>query len=193
MESFAKSEIILLKDQDFLLAKRQVSKRVKNTLRSIPKSIDSVLQQYQSISNTYPFDMPKISSGENYQGLPYFVLDCPRYFKKSSIFSYRTIVWWGHEISCALIISGNALVASMEAILNKVPGREFYFCINSHPWEHHFESNNYTTSDTLDSQTIKKHVKRTGFVKLADKIDISEIDHINTFSKNSLARFLSCV
>ncbi|MEQ8238718.1 MAG: hypothetical protein RIA69_05870 [Cyclobacteriaceae bacterium] len=193
MESFSKSEIILLKDQDFLLTKRKVSKRVKTKLRSISESIDSVFKKHKKISEAYEFDLPKISSGENYQGLPYFVLDCPRHFKQSSIFSYRTIVWWGHEISCSLIVSGDALNASKESIFNKVPGQDFYFCVNNHPWDHHFKPTNYITTTTLDSTVIKNHIERTGFVKLADKIDISEIDNISAFSTNSLARFLSCI
>src|ERR1700722_6862028 len=39
---------------------------------------------------------PKISKGENYQGLPYVVLDYPRLFGKENTFAIRTLFWWGN-------------------------------------------------------------------------------------------------
>ena len=49
---------------------------------------------------------PKISKGENYKGLPWLVLDYPRYFNKEDIFAIRTLFWWGNFFSITLHISG---------------------------------------------------------------------------------------
>ena len=57
---------------------------------------------------------PKITRGENYQLLPYVILDYPRCFQKEQVFAIRTMFWWGKGISITLHVSGN--VARMAAL-----------------------------------------------------------------------------
>ena len=49
---------------------------------------------------------PKISRGENYKGLPYIILDYPRYFSKENTLAIRTLFWWGNFFSINLQLSG---------------------------------------------------------------------------------------
>ena len=49
---------------------------------------------------------PKISKGENYQGLPYVMLDYPRQFGREDVLAIRTFFWWGHGFSVTLHLKG---------------------------------------------------------------------------------------
>ena len=49
---------------------------------------------------------PKISRGENYNGLPYVMLDYPRCFGKEDVFAMRTMFWWGNFFSITWHLKG---------------------------------------------------------------------------------------
>jgi hypothetical protein len=51
----------------------------------------------------------KISRGENFNGYPYIVLDCPRLNDTHSEVICRTIFWWGHSWSLHFALQGSAL------------------------------------------------------------------------------------
>jgi hypothetical protein len=53
-----------------------------------------------------PFGSPKISKGENYQGLPYVMLDYPRLFGREDVLAIRTFFWWGHSFSVTVHLKG---------------------------------------------------------------------------------------
>jgi len=68
--------------------------------------LDTLLGQYCSrflmLHDQYrlPFEElyrvpPKISKGERYGGLPWLMLDFPRYFVGDNHFAIRLFVWWG--------------------------------------------------------------------------------------------------
>ncbi len=123
---------------------------------------------------------PKISRGENYKGLPYRVLDYPRLFDPNNIFAVRTLFWWGHFFSITLHVSGQykkdaekKLVASF-SLLKKAG---FSVCINSDPWEHHFEEDNYKLLSKLNKKEFEKWIFNKPFVKLANKISLRRWDH----------------
>ena len=50
----------------------------------------------------------RIFRGENYKLLPYMVLDYPRQFSKESIFTFRSMFWWGNGFSFTLHLQGHA-------------------------------------------------------------------------------------
>jgi hypothetical protein len=55
---------------------------------------------------------PKISKGENYKGLPWVMLDYPRFFNREDAFAIRTMFWWGHFFSVTLHLKGAYLPQS---------------------------------------------------------------------------------
>jgi hypothetical protein len=59
----------------------------------------------------------KISRGENYQLLPYIILDYPSYFSRNNIFAVRTMFWWGNFFSITLHLSGDHKINLLITIL----------------------------------------------------------------------------
>ena len=59
----------------------------------------------------------KISKGENYQLLPYVILDYPRYFSLTEAIAVRTMFWWGNFFSVTLQLSGAPKEAVIPALI----------------------------------------------------------------------------
>lgn len=138
----------------------------------------------------------KISKGENYKGLPYMVLDFPKCFNKTAIFTYRSMFWWGNEFSFTLHIAGSYLLPYQDAILKnleQLKEKEVYFCINNTPWEYDFCEDNYLSMDELDKKTIEERMAETGFVKLSRKLSLRDWEQTLKYGKATYQLFLNCL
>jgi hypothetical protein len=117
----------------------------------------------------------KISKGENYNGLPYLILDYPRIFNKQNIFAIRTLFWWGNFFSITLHLGGVHKERYEEKCIHALElfkQHDFYFCINSDEWEHHFDSSNYTPVKSLSIDKWEQQVKEKPFLKMAKKYSL---------------------
>ena len=132
---------------DWILTKNSVIQKTIQLLASLQTQQEILLLTYKEIlPGEIINSSPKISKGENYKGLPYLVLDYPRYFNKEAIFAIRMFFWWGNFFSGTLHLSGiykrmyeEKIIQSFETL--KTEG--FSICINEDQWEHHFEITNY--------------------------------------------------
>lgn len=102
--SLSLNEVKLLRNVDFLHQKRAALAKVAHSLSWVESELKTGIDFGK-------YDFPdgillksgKISRGENYKGLPYRVLDFPRYSEGNKVFIYRTMFWWGHYFLCLLI------------------------------------------------------------------------------------------
>ena len=168
----------LVNNADFILTKNAILQKVKQLL----EELQNLQQQYiQSHSKNLPAEIfkpsPKISRGENYKGLPYFVLDHPRYFDKENIFAVRTMFWWGNFFSITIHLSGRykkkaekKIIASRLSLIKN----DFYICIHDNEWEHHFEKDNYVPARDLNKIAFEKQIQEKSFIKLAQKISLEK-------------------
>lgn len=106
---------------------------------------------------------PKISKGENYEGLPYVMLDYPRCFGKEDVFAVRTFFWWGHYFSITLQLKGVYLQQYLPALLNNekiLRGNDVWMNVRNEEWQHHFRSNNMLLlnehTETLQDKKVLK-------------------------------------
>jgi hypothetical protein len=113
---------------------------------------------------------PKITKGENYQLLPYVILDYPRCFQKEQVFAIRTMFWWGKSVSITLHVSDNYAAAGRRALQDEELLQQFqhyYLCVNDKEWEHHFEPDNYQPVAKLNSEQVQHIATNSPFIKLA--------------------------
>src|SRR3989337_3789488 len=100
-------EAALVIRADWILTKNSIIQKTKQLLASLQTEQQHLLL---SSSSLFPEEIinssPKISKGENYKGLPYLVLDYPRYFNKEDAFAIRILFWWGNFFSGTLHLSG---------------------------------------------------------------------------------------
>ena len=192
MDHPTQEELSILKDQRFLLVKQTLSDKIVSHLAVIERMIH---RELRSLSFDFPegtfLRSGKISKGENYRLLPYFLLDYPRMFSREDAFAFRTMLWWGNEFSCTLHLAGKPLQSVHKLLSSQlIKEKDLYFCINDNPWEYHFEESNYQQLDKLSLNDIKNHIEMYGFVKISDKISLDKWDKFGDFSLITLKRFI---
>src|SRR5205085_6252317 len=86
----------LLNNSEWILTKNNVIKKAQQLLGHVQENVSDYTNANAKI---FPAEVaaisPKISKGENYLGLPWLMLDYPRYFDKENIFAIRAMFWWG--------------------------------------------------------------------------------------------------
>ncbi len=133
---------------------------------------------------------PKISKGEQYEGLPWVMLDQPRHYKTGEAFGIRTFFWWGNSFSITLQLAGKykeMYAGSIENYFSEHPAR---IPVNSHPssvispegwlagigedeWQHHFREDNYVPVEHIRTK-LADHT----FIKLTKRYPLSEWDNM---------------
>jgi hypothetical protein len=167
----------LIKRTDWILTKNNLLGKVTHLLSELQSRQVLALQGIPGISKEIVSSSPKISKGENYKGLPWLILDYPRLFAKESFFAIRTLFWWGNFFSTTLHVSGTYKDAYLQKIIGSfahLQEQNFYVCINSDEWQHHFEKDNYRGVEELSLSEFEAIAHYRSFIKLAKKISLDE-------------------
>ncbi|MGZ8524461.1 MAG: hypothetical protein ACXWV1_08525 [Chitinophagaceae bacterium] len=171
-------EMALITRADWILTKNSVIQKTKQLLANLQTDQQQLLGSYKSL---FPAEIinssPKISKGENYKGLPYLVLDYPRYFSKEDTFAIRIFFWWGNFFSVTLHLSGiykKSYEKKISGSFETLKGNEFSVCINEDQWEHHFEKDNYIRLGILNKTSFEEITRKKDFIKLSKKIPLQK-------------------
>lgn len=178
---FSTSEMELMCNSEIILTKNKIVEKVKTLLEALQNEMTEAVQANSKLFSNNLFSIhPKISKGENYLGLPYLILDYPRFFKQEGSFAIRTMFWWGNFFSTTLHVSGvcKPLFASkIGAAFETLSIEEFLIGINSDPWVHHFGSDNYKPIATLKRKEFEEECKKkASHLKIAKKLSLTEND-----------------
>ncbi len=136
---------------------------------------------------------PKITRGENYQLLPYVILDYPRCFQKDQVFAIRTMFWWGKCISITLHVSGNYAGAVRRALQDEQLLQElqsYYLCVNDTEWEHHFEPDNYQQIAMLRREQVQHIAINSQFIKLAVQFTVQQWNALPVLLEKELEKLI---
>lgn len=179
---FLPGEMELVSSPDIILTKNAILQKIKSFLEELQLKQQDVLQKY---SARFPGEVlkisPKISRGENYKGLPWLVLDNPRYFLHNNIFAIRTMFWWGNFFSITLHLSGNNKTDLLKNVHNNVSSlskNDFYIYNGTKEWEHDFDPGSYQSLASLHSDELEKVIAKNSFLKLAIKFPIDSLEAI---------------
>lgn len=137
---------------------------------------------------------PKISKGEQYKGLPWVILDYPRYFGKTDVFAFRSMFWWGHYFSCTLHLAGTVKTqfeASLLTAYEPLAAAGFQVYLPDDPWEHDFENGNYRPIGDMCLEDWKWLVGRKNFIKLAKPFALERWGEIITDIVEAYATLLN--
>ncbi|AWO02017.1 hypothetical protein DLD77_10085 [Chitinophaga alhagiae] len=163
-------------DADFLLRKNRIIEKVFLLFGEL----QTAMAAEPAIAGVQlPGGQPaKISKGEQYQGLPYVVLDYPRLFGREDIFACRSFFWWGRFFSITLHLAG----ASLDAYRARLAGMreqlgDWHVCVQEDAWEHHFEADNYRAATSLTAGEWEG-LMQGAFVKLAKKYALQDWENV---------------
>lgn len=177
-------ELDLVTNTDFILTKNNIIAKVFDLFGN--------LSEYEiKTANNFLVDEikmipPKISKGENYEGLPWVMLDYPRYFTAKDIFAIRTYFWWGNYFSVTLHLKGKFKERFKAANFKSQEKRDWFLCCNENEWQHHFRKDNYK----LLSEFSEEEIQQLSFIKLAKKIPLHRWNDAEIFLKESFETML---
>lgn len=119
----------------------------------------------------------KVSRGENFNGYPYIVLDCPRINDTRSEIKCRTIFWWGHHWSLHFAVQGKALnQLNLNAI--KDWDEEWQRYTGDNLWEQN-PSSHESIPVKIDDASVSQHMS---FFKVYRKVLLAETEQWPPFS-----------
>lgn len=170
-------EAALIMNADIILTKNRILEKVKGLLQLIQEEQEDYLSDKAALPAIVRSIPPKISKGENYNGLPYLVLDQPRLFIKEDMYAIRTMFWWGHFFSTTLLLSGKYKTQLQHRFINSYDTLKkdgYYICINADPWEHHFESGNFEKISSLSKTEWESTIGKHPFLKLSKQIPLTQ-------------------
>jgi hypothetical protein len=133
---------------------------------------------------------PKISKGENYNGLPYVVLDYPRFFEAADVFAIRSFFWWGHFFSSTFQLKGIYYDRYAENVFNRIkqqPSVKWYINRTDEEWIHDLQDKQHWTPLESGSVFIKNEKK---LLKIATALPVSEWEDALDFLKQNGVCFL---
>ncbi len=166
---FKKKEMSLMQDQEFLLSKIEIGEKIEELMGIVEQKLYPIIKGY-----SYPKEVltksGKISKGENYRGLPYYILDFPRKFGKEGVFAFRTMFWWGNFFSATLHLGGRYLKNRRETLLTNlenIRSSEVYICVHSTAWEYHYGEDNYLPAKQLKASQLQSIITTMPFVKIS--------------------------
>lgn len=194
MENLSERELEILYDTEFLQLKIAAVNKLWYLLDNTRYKLheDIKIRQYAFPEKTDVAN-GKLSRGEYYQNLPYLILDFPKLMKQDSVLALRTMFWWGHEFSTTLHLQGYALESFRSRLIDQIDfiqNEGFYICINTTPWEYHFEENNYQKADELDREYIYQLLHEKAFVKISQKLPLKHWMRLPAFTLDYFHKYM---
>ncbi|MCX8019717.1 MAG: hypothetical protein N2747_04410 [Chitinophagaceae bacterium] len=185
----------LVTDARWILTKNRILEKIKVMFGFLQ-------QQYASLPATalLPEEIlmvsAKISRGENYLGLPWMVLDYPRYFTAEHIFAVRTLFWWGRYFSITLQLHGKHRDGFLPHILagfSVLKQTGFFLCTGRDPWNHNYLDGNYKSLRRMNEREFKTRIRTSEFIKLTAGISLKKRDSYYAFLEQRYRILISAV
>lgn len=117
---FTNDETALLADAQLFRRKAAITTKIRAQLET---THDALKQDLTGLSLTAPpgFDptLHQLVKGEHLGDCPYQYLDYPKHFVGGDKFTFRTLVWWGHHVTCALMLEGAGISQYKRQLLGR--------------------------------------------------------------------------
>lgn len=181
-------ELELVNNADWILTKNAIIQKVYGMFGQLSESFRSMIEAHSGIVSDSGIRAPKISKGEQYEGLPWVMLDYPRNFTDEDAFGIRCFFWWGNFCSITLQLSGSyqqKYAANIRQYLKTNAG-DWFIGLGTDPWKHHFRNDNY-----MPAADWQRDMHTIPFIKLAKKISLHNWDILDEFFENNYREIIS--
>jgi hypothetical protein len=172
----SEEELQLLRNADWVLTKNKIIQKVIDLFGALSAEMQSKLKN-KNLPESILESTPKISRGENYNGLPYVMLDYPRVFSKENIFAIRVFFWWGNYFSFTVHLKGEYKRMYIDVIQQNIrhfSNHHFYIAISDDEWKHEIGEHSYLLLANAKKDKLQQILSEKEFVKLSAKIDFIE-------------------
>jgi len=189
-------EMKLVQNADWILTKNRVIEKVYALFGELALGMQAYVSAH---SDTLPENViastPKISRGEQYEGLPYVMLDYPRCFGKQEILAVRTFFWWGNYFSSTLHIKGPvvkslAVSAGKKSIISSIANVRI--SDSGDEWNHTTHSENYKSSQEW-LLTESSPESENAFLKFAIQYPLKDWDSAAGFLNRYFEQWMELI
>ena len=191
----SKFETELIKNKEWILTKHAIITKVYKLFGELNEIYKQLSEQEETfLPEFYKNASGKISKGENYEGLPYVMLDYPAMFSRENIFAIRTMFWWGNFFSVTLHTSGEKfkLKGDFFKLLAYLRENNFFVCINEKEWQHSFELSNYVSVKELDQQMLEQ-ISNKNFFKISKSLELDKWNQAPEFLEKSFREIIGFI
>ncbi len=177
----------LVTDAEWILTKNRIVHKVYVLFGKLSEQH----QQYQPLQQLPAETLlasAKISKGENYEGLPYVMLDYPRCFGREHVLAIRTFFWWGNYFSITLQLKGMYLEQFRNNIQQQLPEAQYnnaWINVGEEEWLHHFRSDNMQPVRNYANDLSEKKI-----LKVAFQHSFAEWEHAEQLLKQSYQQLM---
>lgn len=158
------AEAELVQNAELILTKNRVLEKTKFLLEDVQDKQLALTAKDTELTRV----PPKISRGENYMGLPWLILDYPRFSSGNDLFFIRSMFWWGNFFSSTLQVAGRfgavqsgSLAAARDRLIS------YYIGVGEDPWAHHFGSENYRPIGSIPAGSFRDRCFSAQHLKIA--------------------------
>lgn len=175
----------LVTDANWILTKNRIIEKVYLLFGNLGEQYKSEPLLKQLPSEVLVVS-PKIAKGENYEGLPYVMLDYPRCFGKEDTFAIRTFFWWGNFFSITLQLKGKYLeqyAAVIQQNIYKTADENLWINTGDEEWAHHFRNDNMIRTTTLQQSISDKKILKLAVQYKLEEWDMAEAKLASSFQQ----------
>jgi hypothetical protein len=173
----SEQELRLVKDPGFILTKNAIIEKVYALFGLLSDDFRGKLNLSEEVISI----SAKIARGENYLGLPYVMLDYPRYFSNADILAVRYFFWWGNFFSITLHLKGlYREMASTEIMshYSMLSEKGYSIAIAEEEWHHHFGQDNYRKISAMDEHEFRLYIAEHPYIKIARIFSLDDWDNM---------------
>ena len=136
---FTDDETALLADAQFFRKKAAITAKIRTMLEATHGALQNELEDLTLIVPP-DFDpkLHQLVKGEHLEDFPYQYLDCPKHFFGANKFTFRTLVWWGHHVTYALLLEGAEMGRYKRQLLGRfhqLAGKDLELSLAPSLWE----------------------------------------------------------
>jgi hypothetical protein len=188
-------ELALVGNADWILTKNAIIGKVTGLFGWVASASEPFIRSAE-LPEVIKNAPPKISKGENYQGLPYVVLDYPRLFQKHEIFAIRTLFWWAHYFSVTLHVKGQFRDLFEDRIRRHaamLAENGFYLSVSGDEWVHELGGEHYLPMREGGKDLMDEAFRRHPFIKISAKTEFAHWEQAGQLLTDRIRIILSAL
>jgi len=140
--NFNKIELAFCEAKYPMLLREDILNKVNSSLLITRNQLLDIHKTPSIFPENSDYVTGKISKGERYRGMPWMVLDFPRYNAGNDVMMFRVFFLWAEGFRVVLHISGKKLLDHFYPIaLNQIPvNKNIEIAYQGELWQHHQEN-----------------------------------------------------
>ncbi len=173
----SEEEMQLVRNRGWILTKQKITAGVYDIFGGVSGKMQHWVQNNKAIPAAIHQLSPKISKGEQYESLPYVVLDYPRYFSREDVFAIRTFFWWGNYFSSTLHLKGRYKNELLKKITSAITMGKFdncYLSLTGDEFDFNVEGSSYQLIQKDNHQSLAAAMAPAPFIKISTRISFDE-------------------